>query len=184
MTTFSSMLKANVKFEESFVCVLQDMDMSQHLSVKDKNWQTTEMPESRTVQLFSEKGEKTQGISCCKRLYQQIDGFFNSRGFIRALWCAFLYAFKSRKRKGTVFIKAQAQAHVDQSWGGVGGRGLFKEVGCEDGGGGNRAGMWRWMWAEGRLEHWEMEMQIAVGSSSGLWRETRGELVGAREEMR
>lgn len=40
------------------------------------------------------------------------------------------------------------------------------------------------MWAEGRLEHREIEMQIAVGSSSGVWRETRGELVAAREEMR
>ncbi len=63
-------------------------------------------------------------------------------------------------------------------------RGFFKDVGSEDSGGGNRAGTWRWMSAAGRLELWETEMQIAVVSSSGVWRETRGSAVTAREEMR
>lgn len=57
-------------------------------------------------------------------------------------------------------------------------------MGSEYGGGGNRAGMSGRMLAEGRLEHWETEMQIAVISFSGVWKETGGVAVTAREEMR
>lgn len=45
---------------------------------------------------------------------------------------------------------------MDQSW--EMGGGLFQEVGCADGGGGNKA--WR-------MERWETEMQTAVVSSFG-----------------